>query len=171
MTELHQEHPLIREMAMNDLADVKRIYDHAIQTGTATAHRKPLSLDYHAHWLELHQKESNPVVVAELDRKCVGWNALSHYRKGREALEGVRETSYYVDPDFHRRGIASMLMEEMIGRANEMKVHTLLSFIMDGNDISKHIMQKFGFHLWGRLPGILIVDGERRDHLIYGKKL
>jgi len=42
---------------------------------------------------------------------------------------------------------------------------------MDANHVSIRIMQKYGFELWGRLPGILEMPGGRYDHLIFGKSL
>ena len=161
----------LREIQENDIKEINRIYNAAIDLGIATAHTSHRSIDYHKEWYQKHRLENNPILVATVDGKVIGWNSLSYYRAGREALQKVRETSYYVDEPFWNMGVATLLMTAIIEVAGNMEVKTLLSFIMDVNEASIHIMDKFGFKKWGCLPGIITHRERDCDHLIFGKKI
>jgi phosphinothricin acetyltransferase len=161
----------IRNAKPKDIPQINAIYNYAIGLGYSTAHSEPMSLSYHENWFRTHKEEDNPILVAMDGDNVLGWNALSYYRSGRQGLSGVRETSYYIHRDHWNRGIASALMERTIEMARMLPVHTLVSFIIDANHISVHLMEKFGFELWGRLPGVLVMSTGRFDHLIFGKRL
>lgn len=162
---------LLRDMRIDDILQVNQIYNRAIDLDYATAHMEKLPISYHKSWYEEHQKEENPIIVAHLGEELLGWNSLSYYRAGRGGLASVRETSYYVRNDVWNRGIASMLLEETIARAKTLGIETLVTFIMDVNETSVHLMNKFGFEEWGRLPEVLCMRNGKFDHLIFGKKI
>jgi len=162
---------IIREMQEKDIPEVNRIYNAAIKLRTATAHMESLPIYYHEDWYHNHIKGNNPILIAEKDQNFLGWNALSDYRSGREALRNVRETSCYIDQAYWGRGIASELMSKMIEMAKANGIKILVTFIMDANPVSVQLMDKFGFKLWGRLPQIIEMETENYDHLIFGKNL
>jgi phosphinothricin acetyltransferase len=162
---------LLRDMYKNDIVQVNEIYNMAIDLDYATAHKEKLPPAYHKSWYEEHKKEKNPIIVAYQGDEVLGWNSLSYYRAGRGGLASVRETSYYVRNDVWNKGIASMLMEETIARAKTFGIDTLVTFIMDVNRTSVHLMNKFGFEEWGRLPEVLCMRNGKFDHLIFGKKI
>lgn len=162
---------LFRSMEMGDLSQVNHIYNLAILLGYSTAHTKALPLSYHQRWWKEHREEGNPILVACAGKQVLGWNSLSYYRSGRKALSKVRETSYYVHPDHWNRGIASQMMDRTIDTAKSLGIETLVTFIMDVNETSVHLMEKFHFELWGRLPAVLEGPGGPYDHLIFGKKI
>ena len=160
-----------RDMVEDDVSQINQIYNEAIKLGYATAHTDPIHLDYHLNWYLEHKKNNNPIIVVCVDNKVVGWNALSDYRTGRKALRKVKETSYYIQKDYWNLALASFLMEKMIERAKMIGVETLVTFIMNANKTSIHLMDKFEFELWGRLPGVLTMPGGQFDHLIFGRKI
>jgi L-amino acid N-acyltransferase YncA len=162
---------IYRPMAFEDISQVNMIYNHAITLGYSTAHTEPLPLSYHETWWNEHLEEGNPILIACEGNRVLGWNSLSFYRSGRHALSKVRESSYYIHKDHWNKGIASQLMQRTIEKAKLLGIGTLVTFIMDANEASVHLMKKFHFELWGRLPGVLDVPGGPYDHLIFGKKI
>jgi phosphinothricin acetyltransferase len=162
---------VIRDMVQDDIPQINAIYNEAIKLGYATAHTDPIPVDYHLEWFKEHIKDKNPVIVVCIGNMVVGWNALSNYRSGRKGLAKVKETSYYIHKDYWKQGLASLLMERMIERAKLLGVETLVTFIMDVNEISIRLMEKFDFQLWGRLPGVLSLPGGQFDHMIFGRKI
>lgn len=160
-----------REMEEKDLVQVNQIYNFAVDLGYSTAHTAHLPVKYHRDWWEEHLNENNPILVVCEGEKLLGWNSLSYYRSGRMGLAGVRETSYYIHKDHWNQGIASELMTRTIEAARLLGIDTLVTFIMDANKPSVHLMKKFKFELWGRLPGVLKVQGGPYDHLIFGRKI
>jgi len=162
---------VFRQMEECDVSQVNKIYNEAIKLNYATAHTEALPSEYHMQWLQQHLLEGNPILLVCNGDKVLGWNSLSFYRSGRKALAGVRETSYYIHEDYWNIGLATMLMEKIIVIARDLGVNTLVTFIMDANKTSVHLMNKFAFEKWGSLPAVLKMPGGDYDHLIFGKKI
>ncbi|MFN8639219.1 MAG: N-acetyltransferase family protein [Dehalococcoidia bacterium] len=77
-------------------------------------------------WFDEHAADpSSPVVVADADGTVAGFAYLSIYR-GKAGYRFTRETSVYVDPAFHRRGVGRALMEAH-GDCAHLGVHALMA--------------------------------------------
>lgn len=161
----------IRAIEERDLSSIQKIHSDSIKLGTANAFIKSRNDIYYKNWYLNHQKINNPILVAEIEQRIIGWIELSPYRNGREGFRNVREVSYYIDKPFWNNGIATFMMEKIIDHAKDMNIKTLLTFIMDANPASVRIMEKFDFKLWGRLPDILEMPSSDYDHLIFGRKI
>ena len=165
------ENVKIRNAEISDAGAINRIYNEAVVSGVATADTVPLDILHHEKLLKQNEKDNNPFLVAHVNGEVIGWNSLSFYRYGRSALFHVRETSYYINRVYWRKGIAGKLMESIIGICPKFGVSVLISIIIDGNKGSIGLMDKYSFELWGRLPKVVIFDHGVYDNLIYGKKL
>jgi len=96
---------------------------------------------------------------------------ISPYRPGRQALRYTAEVSYYVDFDHHGRGIASNLLQHMIGLCPSLDIKTLFAIILDSNQGSIRLLEKYGFKKWGHLPRVADFDGIEVGHLYYGLRM
>ena len=161
---------LIREASASDLSAIRDIYNQAILAGGHTCDTELVTYDERERWLLSHCDHRTPVFVAQLDDRVVGYAYLTAYR-GRGALMGVAEVSYYVDFGFLRQGIGSMLLAYAMEKARELEYHTLLAILLESNKGSIALLRRFGFSEWGRLPKIARFNSCEYDHLYYGIKL
>jgi ribosomal-protein-alanine N-acetyltransferase len=68
------------------------------------------------------------------------------------------------------KGYAREAMERVIDYGfGELGLERLWARFHEGNDASKHLLEKLGFAHEGRLRSHIARDGERRDCLIYGR--
>ncbi len=162
---------ILRDAAPADLPRIREILDQAINAGFRTAHLETPTAETLAAWLAVHSPERWPVVVLEEDGVITGWACISKYRAGRLALEGVGVVSYFVDFALQRGGRGARLMEHLVERARALPFHSLMAILIDGNDGSLALLRRFGFSEWGRLPGVVRMRGEARDHLYWGRTL
>lgn len=80
------------------------------------------------------------------------------------------EIGYYLPESNRGTGNGSRMMELFLKEAfgDEMlALHKLYATTSSGNAASNRLLQKFGFHLDGRLREHFFVDGEKYDQMIY----
>jgi len=161
----------IRLANQTDLPRMVEIYNQSIPSKCSTGDLQPTNENNQIPWFEEHSPTRCPIYVAETEGLVIGYNSLSMYRGGRGAFRFVRETSYYIDNQFHRKGVASQLMEMVLQQCDQLKVKTLIAFVMAHNQPSIHFLEKYGFQRWALLPNIADFNGEEFNHTIYGKRL
>lgn len=160
-----------RKAVHADLESLNRIYNQAIAAGGITGDTEAVTLESRRQWMEEHQNPSYPILMAVLDDRVAGYFSVSPYRKGRKALEKTLEISYYIDFHLHGRGIGMQLMERGLELCRSLGATNLLAILIDANLPSRQLLEKFGFDLWGRLPGIVQFQGREFDHLYLGRRL
>lgn len=158
----------IRLMIDEDLEAINEIYNQAVGMKFSTAHTEPITMKERLAWFRNHDPERFPVYVWEENGHVSGWIAFSPYRKGRKALQSTSEISYYVDSGHHRRGIGSRLIEHAISIAPQFNFKTLIAILLDPNTASIALLEKYGFELWGDMPGIAEINGGKYNHQYYG---
>ena len=161
----------IRLATEEDLAAINDIYNQAVKQGFCTAHLSPVDLEYRRYWFSHHPPERYPVYVYQEDNVILGWVSLGAYRADREALAHVTEVSYFVDQESRGRGIGSCLLQYALNVAPGCGLKILVAILLDKNPASISLLRKFGFSLWGSMPGIASIGEETADHLYYGLKL
>lgn len=159
---------MIRLATPSDLPAIDRIYNQAIEDRFHTAHLTPLNEEERQTWFQAHNPERYPVYVYRDDGEVVGWASISAYRPGREALDEAAVVSYYIDFDHHGRGIGSGLVNHTLEQCPGLGIHVLFAIIIEGNDASVGLMEKFGFERWGYLPEVIHCHGERRGQIYMG---
>lgn len=153
------------------LAAINDIYNQAVKDGFRTAHTEKTSLEDRTVWFYNHTSERYPIFIFEQQDRVLGWLSVSAYRFDRQALDEVVEVSYYVDYEHHRRGIATGLLEHAIDFCREAGYRVMVALLVEGNDASIRLLEKFSFQPAGRIPEAIHHDKEFRDHLYYFKKL
>lgn len=153
---------IIRTARQSDLPSLMDIYNYEVLHGDATFDLHPRTLLDRQAWLDAHNRDNHPLIVAEMDGRAVGYASLSPYRD-KEAYGATVELSVYVDPAYRRRGVARSLMAEILEDAKRREdIHTVISVITDGNDASVTLHEEFGFLFCGAMREV----GEK-----FGKKL
>lgn len=85
-----------------------------------------------------------PYFVFECDGKVAGY-CYVHLWKERAAYSRTLETTVYVSPQYHRRGIGMALMQKLIDECRQRGYHALIACITDGNDGSVKLHERLGF--------------------------
>ena len=162
---------IIRLATEEDLPAINAIYNQAVMQRFCTAHLAPVDLEYRRAWFSDHPRERYPVSISQDNEKLTGWVSLGAYRADRQALAHVGEVSYYVDRDCRGKGLGSLLLHHAVHVAPACGLSILVAILLDKNPESISLLRKFGFSLWGSMPGIASIGEETADHLYYGLKL
>ncbi len=160
----------IRFAEARDLPSTVAIVNQAVRA-RVNGSLKEFTIEEREAWFAKFDPNKYPIYVAEIDNKVVGYCYLSPYRPGRQAMAKVAEISYYIDFKYHRMGIASKLIEHAMSDCKRLEKESLLAILLDTNDASVAILEKFGFKRWGHYPEIIDLDGTSCGQLIYGRKL
>jgi len=161
---------IIRIAQFKDLEEIVTIYNQAVKVGQKTADTEPISIESRYEWFSSHLPEKYPILVTEVDCSIAGWISLSPYRSGRKALTKTAEVSYYIHNNYHRLGIASALLSEVIRLCPSLDISTIFAILLDTNIGSYKLLVKFGFDRWGHLPEVANFNGIKIGHYYYGFK-
>jgi len=94
--------------------------------------------------------------------------SISPYRKGRGAFRFTAEVSYFVDEEFRKQGVGSLLLDSAIAKSKKLGFKTLIAILFETNLASIRLLKRFGFEQWGFMPEIGEIDGEKLNHVYYG---
>ncbi len=166
-----QENITIRFAKLSDLPTIVDIYNQAIKSKKATGDTVEFIAEDRVDWFNKYDSGSNPIYIAEFDSNIVAYCTISPYRPGREAMSSVAEMSYYVDYNFHGKGIATVLIKYVIADCKRIGKESLLAILLEINTPSINILEKFGFQKWGHFPDIININGGKCSHLVYGLKI
>lgn len=161
----------IRIAEPKDLEVIVRIYNQAVTAGQRTADTEPVSVESRRKWFESHDPAKYPIIVAESEGDILGWASVSAYRPGRKALRYTAEISYYIDFDYHYKGIGSLLLLKVIEMCPLLHIKTLFAILIDSNLGSINLLRKFNFEEWGHMPAVADFDGIEVGHLYYGLRI
>ncbi len=161
----------IQFATINDLPEVVAIYNQAIRSRCATGDIEEFSVKDRIDWFHKFNNNTYPLYIAKIKNKIVGYCYLTAYRPGRKAMSKVAEISYYIDYNFHKKGIGTTLLKYVITDCKRLKKENLLAFILDINNSTIGILKKFNFKELGHLPLIIEIDNKKCGHFIYGLKI
>lgn len=151
---------IIRHAATKDLKAITDIYNEAILTTDATFDTELKTMAEQKVWFADHGQR-NPILVAISDGIICGWASLSKWST-RCAYADTAEISVYVRESYRGQGVGNLLIKRILKEGNEVGLHTVLSRITDGNTISIHLHEKFGFeHI-----GIMKEVGKKFDKIL-----
>jgi phosphinothricin acetyltransferase len=142
----------IRPATESDLTAINDIYNHYVLHSTCTYQEEPEPLDSRHQWFR-HHGPKHPIIVAAADKQVVGWGSLSAYN-ARSAYRHTVENSVYVDHRFHRHGIGSLLLQELIARARAVGHRVIIAGIDAEQTASVALHAKFSFEKVGHLKQV-----------------
>ncbi|OAI42120.1 hypothetical protein AYO41_01180 [Verrucomicrobia bacterium SCGC AG-212-E04] len=134
---------MIRLAERADLPAINAIYNHYVLHSTCTLDEDVVGEAERDAWFELH-RGSYPATVAVIDDEVVGFAALSRHRT-RFAYRFTVEDSVFVREDRLRLGIGNALLADLIERARELEVHSIIAGIEAGQEGSIVLHEKHGF--------------------------
>ncbi len=167
----HYPDMCIQIATKQDWPDLIRIYNEAVDTRVSTADTEYVTIESRKSWLVEHQDERFPIFVKNVNDDVVGWCSISAYRSGRPAVAGSCEISYYVSAKHRGQGVASELIEHALAKCPALGIRILFGILLESNAPSIHLLTKYGFKEWGRLPEVAEIDGKRFDHVYLGLQL
>ncbi len=156
----------IRDALPADVPAIVDIYNESVTSSTATFDTVPKTVQDYTAWLSAHDTR-HPVIVAEEHGAVVGWASLSAY-SDRPAYAGTAEVSLYIRRECWNRGIGTGLFSAIIDRGRRANLHTIISRIAKGNDVSVSLHLSRGFttvgvmrevgRKFGRLLDVIIMQ-------------
>jgi L-amino acid N-acyltransferase YncA len=159
---------IVRDAAEADLAAIVEIYNAAIRGRISTAQLEELSVEQQLPWFREHSAGAHPLWIAEREGRVAGWLSFQPFKK-RSAYRGTAEIGVYVDEQFRRAGVGSILLETAIARAPSLGLSALVGSIFAHNEASLHLFEQAGFERWGVLRRVANVDGVEHDVVIMGR--
>ncbi len=159
--------PLFRIAELEDLASIVDIYNSTIPSRMITADTSPVSLESKLEWFHAHN-ENWPLWVIFQDNKILGWLSFEHFYN-RPAYDQTAEISLYLDSAARGKGIGKKALHFAEAEAKRLGFHTLLGLIFEHNTPSQELFLKTGYTVWGDLPKIAVLDGQRKSLKILGK--
>ena len=134
----------IRPATRADIPTILNIVNYSILHTTANYNYEPQTLDSQQTWFDEKIRKGFPVIVAEIDNRCVGFGSYGTFRE-KIGYQFTVEHSVYVAPDFIGKGIGKLLLADLITLARNQGMHTMIGGIDAGNAESIAFHKKFGF--------------------------
>lgn len=134
---------MIRPVKDSDAAAIAAIYNEYVLHTSISFETEPLSEETMRERIA-HFVASYPYLVAEEHGVVVGY-CYAHPWKERAAYFRSWETTVYLHPQYHGRGIGSRLMQELIDRCRAAGCHVLIACITADNTTSREFHSRLGF--------------------------
>ena len=148
--------------------DCVEIMNSALSEGK-NGHQEILEgIDAEEWFKSLHSNSLNLVVATKNDR-VTAWASLTEYREGRKAFLDAQEITFYVHPDFQRKGLATSLVDYLEDEARQKGIQNLIAILLGDNFPSIELLLSKGYEEWGRMPGVANTVDQRVDHLYFGR--
>jgi len=131
----------------------------------------PLTIEERRGWLATHRAAGLPILIAHDETGvAIGWASLSRYRES-SGYRFTVEASVYVDPRFHRRGAASVLLASLEQHARFAGLHAIVASIDSENVGSIALFERHGYVEAARLPEVGRKFGRWRTQILLLKVL
>jgi L-amino acid N-acyltransferase YncA len=162
----------IRASTPEDASAIAAIYAPHVLHGTASFEVEPPNaeeiLRRRAAVLEL----GLPYLVAEIDGEVAGYAYASRFRP-RAAYRFTVENSVYVAPQFQRRGVARLLMQQLIKLCSNAGMREMIAVIGDPaiSNASIALHRSLGFNEIGVLRAVGEKFGRAIDVLMMQRSL
>lgn len=133
----------IREVAPSDAGGIAEIYNHYVAETVVTFEEEPVAAQEIARRIEEVRSASLPWLVAEEDRRVIGYAYATRWRT-RTGYRFSVEVTVYLAPDSGGRGVGSKLYGRLFPLLQERGVHAVMGGIALPNDASVALHEKFG---------------------------
>ncbi|MGH2608748.1 MAG: GNAT family N-acetyltransferase [Tepidiformaceae bacterium] len=152
----------VRHAIDADLEAIQRIYNDAILTTTATWDEQPWAWERRLAWWQDHNNPLEPVIVAEVEGRVVGFAYLTRYSP-KSGWRFTRENTIYIDADWRGRGVGRVLLTGLIDEARRIGVHLVVASITNENEASIRLHASLGFEIVGTFREAGYKFGRRLD--------
>ncbi len=141
------------EVALKPMAEchgraVIDIFNHFVTQGFAAYPDQPVPYEFFNRFQ--HMTQGYPAFVATVDSgRVVGFGFLRSFHPAN-TLRRTAEVTYFVSPEFTKRGIGTVLLNRLIEDASPMGIDSLVASISSRNEESIAFHRKNGFRECGR---------------------
>jgi L-amino acid N-acyltransferase YncA len=133
----------IRNVEIEDSAQITEIYDYYIQKTHHTFETDPLSVEETEARIR-KVIEDFPFLVAEEDGEILGYAFASQF-KLLQAYEHTAEVWIYVKNEAKQKGVGTRLYMELFDKLSEINIHVMVAAIALPNDASIRFHERLGF--------------------------
>ena len=146
----------------DDLPALLDLYNYSVLNSIATFDLVEQTLEQRKKWFAEHSPNKHPLIVAESERKILGYATLSQFRD-KPAYSKSVESSVYVVRDSQRSGVGTALMRRIIEVARKLGYRTIVACIVSPNRASFSLHEKLGFIEVGKFKEVGFKFGAWRD--------
>lgn len=136
---------LIRKAEHGDLPPLTDLYNHFVKTSPATFDLEPVSLDSRKQWMSRYADTGPHRLLVALDGGAIAGYATSGRLREKPGYLTSVETTVYVDPEHHGRGIGTRLYAALFAALAGEDVHRVYAAIVIPNPASIALHARFGF--------------------------
>ena len=162
---------VLRDVIEADLSAITEIYDYHVACGTASFELVPPDEnEMTRRWRETTSR-GFPFIVAELDRKVLGYAYAGQYRP-RIGYRFTVEDSVYIHHEHTGRGLGGALLKELIARCEAAGFRQMIAAIGDSTNVaSVRLHEEFGFAMVGTLRAVCWKFDRWIDSILMQKEL
>jgi len=147
--------------------EILAIFNHAILNTTALWEYKARTMDTMKAWFETKAAGNFPVIgTIDESGKLIGFASYGTFRPWAAYKYSV-EHSVYLRADHHGKGLGKLFIHELIQRAKDQGVHTIIGAIDADNKSSIAFHEKLGFEYAGTLKQAGYKFGRWLDFVFY----
>ncbi len=136
---------LVRGAESGDLAALTDLYNHYVKTSPATFDFEPVSLAVRMQWMSQYADAGPHRLLVAIDGGALAGYATSGKLREKPGYLTSVETTVYVHPDRHGRGIGTRLYAALFAALMEEDVHRAYAVIVLPNPASIALHARFGF--------------------------
>jgi phosphinothricin acetyltransferase len=134
---------MIRACCVADAARLAEIYNHYVERTIVTFEEAPIDA------VEMQRRIATttacwPWLVVEQDETVAGYAYASAW-KSRSAYRFAVESTIYLAPGFHGRGLGGRLYRALVAELHERDVHCVIGGISLPNPASVALHERLGF--------------------------
>jgi len=143
----------IRRVEERDLVGLVEILTHEVLNDVNNFDFDPPQLDTIAKkWKLGSEKYPWLVAVDPNENDFVLGFAMSGVYRDKQAYQWTTESTVYIRPEYHRKGIAKALYHELLVRLRALGLHTVIACITVSNEVSIKFHESLGFQKTGEIP-------------------
>ncbi|MCD8262603.1 MAG: N-acetyltransferase family protein [Bacteroides sp.] len=148
---MKEESIKIRRIEKKDYLDVATIYNCYVENSNAAFLEKTVD---GAFVESLHQAAlPNSSLVLDNGEQAVGFCLLKSFLP-IESFTRTATITYFISPEYTRRGFGSLFIDELIKYANDHHIDNFIAEIASDNIQGIHFHQKQGFEVYGTLQKV-----------------
>lgn len=163
---------IIRPAQKEDMQALLEIYNEAIEKSFAVYVEEKTTLSEREIWFEKRQEAGYPVLVAQSleTQEIMGYASFGNFRIFPGFAQTI-EHSIYVSTSHQRKGVASSLLQALLGEAKKSKKKIMIGAIDSENISSIALHKKFDFKETGHLEKVAYKFHTWRDLIFMQKEI
>lgn len=159
----------LRPATRADAAEMLAIYAPYVTETTVSSEYEPPTLEAFCARIDKYTAQL-PWLVCRIDGRVAGYGYASPHRV-RAGYQWSAETSIYVAPGFHRRGVASAIYRALFSLLVRQGYYNIFVGITSPNDRSIKFHTALGFVISGAYQDSMYKFGQWRDVIWMAKSL